>query len=197
MKAENERVAKETRRQIETKLEEAADNFVEKLERLNKCESKLTEVSAQVIDDFITTLARLNECESNLKEDLSKLEPYLTPSEDGKAGSLLSPVTTQFDRNPHTAEIPSRELKPPDKEQTERMLCALCKGTHKRGKCPSAGKVTSAVVSCHVCKAYTRKNNVQPTGSMHFFTNAGYIERESCPHISKLEQSERAAFLCA
>ena len=95
LKAENERVAEKTRRQIETKLEEAADDFIAKIERLEKCESKLRGISTQVIDNFITTLARLNCWEANPKEGPSNSHPRLTLSEDNKAGFLSSPVTTQ------------------------------------------------------------------------------------------------------
>ena len=117
LKAENERVAEKTRRQIETKLEEAADDFIAKIERLEKCESKLRGISTQVIDNFITTLARLNCWEANPKEGPSNSHPRLTLSEDNKARSLSSPVTTQLYQRPDTAEIPRRKLEPPDEKQ--------------------------------------------------------------------------------
>ena len=99
----------------------------------------------------------------NKKEHYESTRPQQTDT-----GKYIHPP----DLNPNNVCVP---------KQTEGMLCMPCKGVHKKRSCSLAGKVTSSIVNCHVCKAYSRKNNIQPTGSMPFFT--------------KLEQSERAAFL--
>ena len=114
----------------------------------------------------------------NKKEHYESTRPQQTDT-----GKYIHPP----DLNPSNVCVP---------KQTEGMLCMLCKGVHNRRSCPSAGKVTSAGVNCHVCKAFSRRRkNIRPTGSLHLFTNAGNIKRESCPHITRLRQSERAAFL--
>ena len=73
--------------------------------------------------------------------------------------------------------------------------CMLCKGTHLRGECPEAGKLTSAVATCTVCRAYFRSSNTAPIKTMHLFTRAGYAERDMFPYIMKTTRSRRGAFL--
>ena len=73
--------------------------------------------------------------------------------------------------------------------------CILCKGTHTRGQCPEAGKLTSAVAVCTVCRAYFRSSNTPPCETMHLFTKFGFVERDLCPYIVKITQSGRAPFL--
>lgn len=50
LKAENGKVAEETRRLTKTKMKEVTDNFTATLARLNECESKLRRVKTQSKD---------------------------------------------------------------------------------------------------------------------------------------------------
>jgi hypothetical protein len=75
--------------------------------------------------------------------------------------------------------------------------CYLCKTQHEKGKCPQAGKLTSALAKCSVCVAYYKSTNMQLALTTHLFNRSGFLERDMCPIIVNITQPKRSGFLRA